>query len=74
LHLPLAGAERMRAFWAGLILLLVVLCVSVGCSHCPIHRALFGSDEEEAVEAGDETAMAPSSPEGGLHLVADASR
>jgi hypothetical protein len=47
----------MKALWASLVVLVLLLCTTVGCSHCPIHRMLFGSGEKEAAAAKEAPAQ-----------------
>ena len=51
----------MRPLWAFLFVLVVAVFAASGCSECPIHKALFGSDEDEAapeaVESGEQAAL-----------------
>jgi hypothetical protein len=54
----------MRAFWLSLVLLALILCLCVGCSNCPVHRALFGSGDKESVPA-ESQATTPSPAESG---------
>jgi hypothetical protein len=50
----------MRALRASLILLVLAVLAASGCSNCPIHKALFGSDDEAAAEqAADSGHEAP---------------
>jgi hypothetical protein len=45
----------MRALRVSLIVLVLAVLTAAGCSNCPIHKALFGSDEEEAAPEAVET-------------------
>jgi hypothetical protein len=44
-----------------LVVLVLAVFAACGCADCPIHKALFGSDEDEAapeaVESGDQAAL-----------------
>ena len=60
----------MRALWTSLVVLAIALFATVGCADCPIHKALFGSDEDKAAEqappADEQAPMeAPAEPSAG---------
>jgi hypothetical protein len=54
----------MRVLRMSLVVLVIGLFAAAGCSECPIHKALFGSGEEEAAEEAPapEKQAAPEAP------------
>lgn len=51
----------MRALSMSLVVLILAVFSASGCADCPIHKALFGSDEDDAapesIEAEGQAAL-----------------